>query len=438
MDQIIDIKIKSISIKNYRSCIKSLISIDNDLTCLIGINGSGKTNILNSILLLKKIIRFRNFEKDEENQSDNHTELDLNIFLNGKTIYLKCCFQLDLDENGIDLVNNVSIDWNFKDFIDLDTWISLPCVLIKSIGLLDESTSNSIDLFNTTLKSKSEKDNKRVVLSINDNRYSALVPELLKMEQIEKIINVVNSVYLFFSEINYYSASAFSDPSKCSSSLEIADNRYRRRFIYRYNHDNFIFDLYEIYKNKNDLFKIYLNLVDKSGIGLVDTIDFKEVDFPVSNIVVKSPVNIENNGKNRLFIVPNFVIDDINLSPNQLSEGTFKTLALIFYILNDNSKLLLIEEPEVCIHHGLLTSVIELIISQSKRKQIIISTHSDFVLDKLKPENIILVKKSIKNGTIAKPLTKSLSKNEFSALKKYLNNEGNLGEYWKEGGFEDE
>lgn len=437
MDQSTDIKIKSINIKNYRSCQKSLISIDNDLTCLIGINGSGKTNILNSILLLKKIIKFRYFERDEDNNS-NTTELDVNLLLNNKTIYLKCFFQLDLDENGIDLVNNVSIDWNFKEFIDLDTWISLPCVMIKSIGILDESTSNNVFLSNNTVKSKTENDKKRVVLSINDNSYRGLVPEILTMEQIEKIITIINSVYLFFSGINYYSASAFSDPSKCSSSLEIADNRYRRRFIYRYNHDNFIFDLYEIYKNKNDLFKIYLNLVDKSGIGLVDTIDFKEVDFPVSNIVVKSPVNIENNGKNRLFIVPNFVIDDINLSPNQLSEGTFKTLALIFYILNDNSKLLLIEEPEVCIHHGLLTSVIELIISQSKRKQIIISTHSDFVLDKLKPENIILVKKSLKNGTIAKPLTKSLSKNEFSALKKYLNNEGNLGEYWKEGGFEDE
>lgn len=121
-----------------------------------------------------------------------------------------------------------------------------------------------------------------------------------------------------------------------------------------------------------------------------------------------------------------------------MSEGTFKTLALVFYILSDKSELLLIEEPEVCIHHGLLSSIIELIKIQSKKKQIIISTHSDFVLDKLTPENVILVKKNPDKGTVATPLTKHLSKNDYSALKDYLANSGNLGEYWKEGGFENE
>ena len=89
-------------------------------------------------------------------------------------------------------------------------------------------------------------------------------------------------------------------------------------------------------------------------------------------------------------------------------------------------------------HHGLLSSILELIKTQSKYKQIIISTHSDYVLDKLKPENIVLIKKDKVNGTIANSLSKSLSKNEFSALKKYLKLSGNLGEYWKEGGFGDE
>lgn len=70
--------------------------------------------------------------------------------------------------------------------------------------------------------------------------------------------------------------------------------------------------------------------------------------------------------------------------------------------------------------------------------QIIISTHSDFVLDKLEPENVVLVDKNRNKGTIAKSLFKTLSKNEFQALKDYLENSGNLGEYWKEGGFEDE
>jgi len=128
----------------------------------------------------------------------------------------------------------------------------------------------------------------------------------------------------------------------------------------------------------------------------------------------------------------------IFLIPNQLSEGTFKTLALLFYIINDVSELLLIEEPEVCIHHGLLDSIIELIKVQSKKKQIIISTHSDYVLDKLKPENVVLVSRDTDKGTIAKPLSKALSKNDYAALKSYLQDEGNLGEYWKLSEFEND
>ena len=96
--------------------------------------------------------------------------------------------------------------------------------------------------------------------------------------------------------------------------------------------------------------------------------------------------------------MPSFSIDGNTLSPNQLSEGTFKTLALLYYVLTDESNLLLIEEPEVCIHHGLLNSIIALIKAYSKQKQIVISTHSDFVLDQIAPEDLVLVTRQKNQG----------------------------------------
>ena len=157
--------------------------------------------------------------------------------------------------------------------------------------------------------------------------------------------------------------------------------------------------------------------------------------MPTSRIEVKSGGKIKKIEKNRQLIIPQILIDKVELSPNQLSEGTFKTMALAFYLITDENELILIEEPEVCVHHGLLDSIVSLIVSQSNRKQILISTHSDFVLDRLKPENLIIVKKEGVSGTIAKPLSAYLSKNEFKALRNYLSETGNLGEYWKEGGF---
>jgi len=182
----------------------------------------------------------------------------------------------------------------------------------------------------------------------------------------------------------------------------------------------------------------FVNTVNNDGIGLIDDLNFTTVDMPSSSYQVQSGGKIKKIERSRLLIVPSFTISGNILSPNQLSEGTLKTLALLFYVLTDESKLLLIEEPEVCIHHGLLNSIISLIKSQSKKKQIVLSTHSDFVLDQLKPENLLLVQRKGEDGTSANVLTKMLSQNDYKALRSYLEESGNLGEYWKEGGLLDE
>jgi len=241
-----------------------------------------------------------------------------------------------------------------------------------------------------------------------------------------------------FNGINYYSASQVSDPSRCPVSIELEEGRPLKRSRSYASHEQFIFDLYRTWKEQGKSYKRYLSTVNKEGIGLIDDFEFTEVDMPSSSYEVRSGGKIRKIERNRLLIVPSFSIAGNKLSPNQLSEGTFKTLALLFYVLTDESKLLLIEEPEVCIHHGLLSSIISLIKTHSKQKQIVISTHSDFVLDQLFPENLVLVKRQTNTGTTAKPLSKSMSKNDYKALRRYLEESGNLGEYWREGGFVDE
>jgi recombinational DNA repair ATPase RecF len=47
--------LKKISIENYRSCLSTSFECDPHLSVLIGPNGSGKTNILQAIMLLHKM-----------------------------------------------------------------------------------------------------------------------------------------------------------------------------------------------------------------------------------------------------------------------------------------------------------------------------------------------------------------------------------------------
>jgi AAA15 family ATPase/GTPase len=411
-------KLKSLKIENYRSCRNTNLSFNDELTCLIGINGSGKSNILNAILLLRKLINSSAISNNQIDTFKNTCKIFVELEYNNKTLYIRGDISFGTDEYNVDYIQFSSLSWNFKDFINNQLWFKLP-QYVFDIDFLQmiKSKSSSNDFINSRFE--------KLLNSVDDKEYKT-------------ILKILESVYNFFNGINYYSASIFTDPSKCPVSIEFDEKKPTRRIISAQRHDKFIIDLYNVFKENGIEYKRFLSIINKSGIGLIENIDFKEVSLPSSTLDVKSVGNMEVKENKRLLVIPSFRVDGIDLSPNQLSEGTFKTLSLIFYILTDKSKLLLIEEPEVCVHHGLLNSLIELIKSQSKHKQIIISTHSDFVLDHLSPENIVLVEHNGVNGTTAKSLTNSMTKNEYKALKSYLEESGNLGDYWIEGGFDND
>jgi AAA15 family ATPase/GTPase len=411
-------KLKSLEIQTYRSCIKTIFPLQNELTGLIGINGSGKSNILNAILLLRKICSIGSFLHHEKDPSYNHCRIKAEIVDSTKSVLMDGKIFFLTDERNNDDVQTSDLKWKFNEKLD---WENIPMELVtyrerfKNIGDHPSALSRRI---------------------INQRWfYTKHKPKgLLSENEFQIIIDIAN----FFNGISYYSASQFSDPSRSPVSIELEEDRPLRRSRFSAGHDQFISDLYKSWKTKDKQYKRYLSTVNKEGIGLIDDISFNEVNMPSSSYEVQSGGKIKTIARNRLLIVPIFSVDGTQLSPNQLSEGTFKTLALLFYILTDESKLLLIEEPEVCIHHGLLNSIISLIKSQSKQKQIVISTHSDFVLDQLDPENLVLVKLQPNKGTKATLLSKSMSKNDYRVLREYLEESGNLGDYWREGGIDNE
>jgi len=64
----------------------------------------------------------------------------------------------------------------------------------------------------------------------------------------------------------------------------------------------------------------------------------------------------------------------------------------------------------------------------------IVSTHSDYVLDRVEPENVYTVSLDGPRGTIVRHIPKAMNRKGLAALREYLAKEGNLGEYWREGG----
>lgn len=397
------IKINNITIKNYRSCLSTNLKLKTNLTALIGANGAGKSNILNSILLIQKKRRNRYYSRfDEELITSSRLFYDFQV--DDKEYRIKADIVYDTDEKNTD--NVVGYSLSIKKNAKGESYKTIKTSLIDALrGHIAYSRTNG-----------------KIGTQIGKKNLTQ--------------VNLASIRFLMFLEsASYYSATQFSDPSKCPVSIEIEGNRRPYRTGSR-PHDNFIYDLYNTKKNDPDGFYSYLNTVNENGIGLVSDIEFHPYDLPSSSYEIRTGGQVKQIFREKQIIVPSIKIDNSTLSPNQLSEGTFKTLALVYYILNDRSNLLLIEEPEVCVHHGLLNSILELIKIKSEDKQIIISTHSDFVLDKLEYSNLVIVRKIKEEGTEARAIESYLSKTDLTGLKDYLANVGNLGDYWKEGGFD--
>ena len=411
--------IERLEIHDYKGCLLTELEINQNLTALIGINGSGKTTILSALNYLKESISRSHFYHETFEGFSSETVIIATFSDDIGRISLKTCIKSGFN-NQIDEDITVSTTlWKIPE-VAPKKWIDIP------IELIYKNLFENIDVY--------EKKGRLI------NRFSfQKIRELKKSlnnETLERLFNIAN----FIRSISYYSATQFSDPTKSPVSVEIDEREsitsyrsYRNRNL----HAAFIIDLYKLKKNEPNSFEAFINLIGMKGIGLIKTIEFDEVNFRSEEVKVKSAGKISTETRLKTIVVPKILVDNNVLSFNQLSEGTLKTIALLFYITKESGSFLLIEEPEVCVHHGLLSSIIEIIKNISKEKQIIISTHSDFVIDKLAPENLLIVTKDEQKGITAKKLSKILSKNSYKALHEYLNESGNLGEYWKEGGFDE-
>jgi len=110
----------------------------------------------------------------------------------------------------------------------------------------------------------------------------------------------------------------------------------------------------------------------------------------------------------------------------QVSDGTLRLLAYITAIASTEPKLVCFEEPENFIHPRLFELLVEIL--KKSDKQIILSTHSPYLVDWVEPKDAIVVEKE-ENETIVTRIE------DAEKLKKHLEEIGvSFGEYWYSGG----
>jgi len=160
---------------------------------------------------------------------------------------------------------------------------------------------------------------------------------------------------------------------------------------------------------------LYLNL-ERRG-------DFQRVEEVIKSLVPE----VEE-------VIPHIEADEVEiwvrsknlfmpLRSNYISDGTLRLLA-IATILNVGFSLVAVEEPENHVHPSLLEAVVDL--ARRSPSQVVFTTHSPYLLDYLKPEEVFVVG-MVGPETRVKRLTET---EEFDIVRRYLEEGGTLGEAW--------
>ena len=125
--------ITKIAISDYRSCINTSFSPHPNLSVLIGPNSAGKSNVLNGILLLKRLVAEEEFLYNRVEKATGQCQIKVWFDIEGKKLILTSIVDIFTDENNNDVVVSSKQYWTARDFTGNLKHIKLPLFLIDDI-----------------------------------------------------------------------------------------------------------------------------------------------------------------------------------------------------------------------------------------------------------------------------------------------------------------
>ena len=122
-----------------------------------------------------------------------------------------------------------------------------------------------------------------------------------------------------------------------------------------------------------------------------------------------------------------FTEGDFSIPASRLSDGSLRYLFLLAILLDpEPPRFIGIEEPELGLHPDLIPKMADLLVDASSRSQLLVTTHSDILIDALseRPESVVVCEKH--NGQT------SMTRLDRSDLKVWLE-KYSLGRLWMSG-----
>lgn len=378
------IEIESIRVQNYKSCKDVKISMKEPVMALIGKNAAGKTNVLEGIVNASRYI-----------SSDKGYGFSV---------------ELELKYSGNRYL------YKYKVYGKKESYIK------DSLWLLKGKTKEAI--FRKTGKKVLESHNKkRMPVPVKGTGLHYLVgfitfdkkssePDLLEEFGLSYYKNFFVRLIFFFLETRYY---ANNSQANLELFLKKEYNKWIDDKLYKEDSDLFSYQFYHFYLNRRQDFDEFKKIIE--SLDIVDEILIGEFTNPADNAQIIGTL---------------FKLNNQNFSFNQLSEGTKRIIRLLFDFFYNKPSLMLIEEPETSIHFKLLEKMLSVFESYTDRRtKILFSSHSEQVLNVLKPEQVIYL--SNKTGSTQAKYFKGKT---LKSIKTYLDEIGPFGEYYTSGELE--
>ena len=367
-------KMKSFSIKNFRS-IKDIKNIElSNYNILVGPNNAGKSNILSAISIANQIIKYSTYS---------------NRYLPNRTIsvsnpYKSQKMQLDnWSENfHVQFGDNAQKTINFTITFTLNSY-DKTCInkLIVKEFLKDYYTEYADEDSLSKIKGKIEiKNNMVLKITMKKNgMYDILIYDsenmLVSIHGFEELMSFINKnthvEYIPAIRSNNEIMHTIDDAIGTQLQMLKRDEEYNRKI--------------------NELEKIQQKSLDEVSKSI--TKEITEFLPQIKKIGIKS----RNRYNRKPGFFHNVLIDDgVNTSLDTKGDGLKNLIAILIIRYasrqqHHKNTTLIIEEPESHLHPDAIHKLGKILIELSLKNQIIISTHSPILLDRLNLHNNIIV-----------------------------------------------
>lgn len=386
--------IKKIELTNFYSFGHSTIELHPEVNILIGINGSGKSNFLKALRILK--------------EGASGTELK-NYFLEQLGGFDDIFNKKIIHSAGLP---SIQLEYTFdtKKFKHQEKHRFQDDYLVYRISLIRKINGNDYFVEESLWRS----DGYRYFHSINggfgdDNTHSnkGFDGQELALNSIEfNNEEDINALEVLKNNINEIFVYEYFDTSPQSGIRRGVSSNFTK--VLSLDGSNLVQVLYTIYSNNKDDFRKIEEM-------------FKEVNPNFTGFAFHS---IGENIK--LLLNEREFIHSIPIS--NFSDGTLRYLCLLAIFFNPNrGNIVCIDEPELGLHPDMILNITNAIKEASSETLFIIPTHSENFLNYFDVDNLKVFEKDDQNLTIVK----SFSTDQFAEWYE----DYTIGQMWKQGDF---